>query len=364
MVALVAAWGVGLLLTAAAVAAEPALVAPAGFRVRVFASGLGAPRAMTVDPVGTLLVSVPAEGRVLALPDRGGRGQADEAITVLAGLERPHGLAFRDGDLYVAETGRVVRFRYDAGTVTARDPVVIVPDLPAGAHHWTRSIAFGPDGRMYVAVGSSCDICREQDPRRAAIVRYERDGSAPRLFATGLRNPVGLAFHPGTGALWTTVNERDWQAGGAPADYVTEVTAGAWYGWPDCFAARGLAAPDPELPGRRDCRTMALPTVEIPPHSAPLGLAFYTGRQYPRAFHGSLLVAYHGSRAGLPRAGYRVVRITLSPGQPPQVEDFITGWAEAGQITGRPVDLVVGADGALYVSDDHGGRIFRVSFRP
>jgi len=364
MVPLVAAWGLGLLLGAAPVAPDPALMVPAGFRVRVFASGLGAPRALTVDPAGTLLVSVPAQGRVVALPNRQGRGRADEVVTVLAGLDRPHGLAFRHGHLYVAESGRIVRFRYDAGTGTAREPAVIVPDLPAGGHHWTRSIAFGPDGGMYVAVGSSCDICLERDARRAAIVRYQPDGSAPRLHATGLRNPVGLAFHPGTDRLWTTVNERDWRSGEAPPDYVTEIRPGAWYGWPDCFSLQRRAQSDPELPGRRDCRPMELPTVEIPPHSAPLGLTFYTGRQFPRAYQGSLFVAYHGSRIGLPREGYKVVRLTLSAGQRPLVEDFVTGWADAGQIRGRPVDVVVGGDGALYISDDHGGRILRVSFEP
>src|SRR5436190_8249394 len=218
---------------AAAGEATP-LALPPGFRAEVFADRLAAPRALAVDPAGVLLVAVPAAGRVLALvPAAGG---APRVVTVADGLQLPHGLAFRDGDLYVAETGRVLRFRYDTRTRVAQAPVVVVPDLPAGAHHWTRSIAFGPDGRLYVAIGSSCDVCREADARRAAIMSYAADGSDARAVATGLRNPVGLAFHPATGVLWTTVNERDWRAGGAPPDLVTAGPAGAGFGAPGCHA--------------------------------------------------------------------------------------------------------------------------------
>jgi glucose/arabinose dehydrogenase len=227
----------------------------------------------------------------------------------------PHGLAFRHGELYVAETDRISRFRYDPKALTARDPAVVVTSLPAGAHHWTRSIAFGPDGGLYVSVGSSCDICREADRRRASVVRYEADGSGERLFATGLRNPVGLAFHPRTGALWTTVNERDWRRGGAPPDYVTEVRRGGAYGWPDCYAERGVFVGDPELRDRRDCQGLALPTLELPPHSAPLGLTFYSGTAFPGRYRESLFVALHGSRAELPAAGYKVVRVSLRTGR-------------------------------------------------
>ena len=183
------------------------LALPPGFRADVFADRLAGPRALAVDPAGVLLVSLSSSGRVVALvPAIGG---PPRVVTIVSGLQLPHGLAFHDGDLYVAETGRVLRFRYDARTRVAGAPVTVVPGLPAGAHHWTRSIAFGPDGRLYVAIGSSCDVCREADARRAAILSYAADGSDARSVATGLRNPVGVAFHPATGVLWTTVNERD-----------------------------------------------------------------------------------------------------------------------------------------------------------
>ena len=205
-------------------------------------------------------------------------------------------------------------------------------------------------------------MCEERDSRRAAIVRYGADGSGEQLFARGLRNPVGLGFHPTTGALWTTVNERDWPGGGAPPDYVTEVRSGATYGWPYCFAERRVWRPDPTWVRPRECRGATLPTVELVPHSAPLGLAFYTGAQFPREYAGDLFVALHGSRAGLSPAGYKIARVRFRDGHVAAVEDFAGGWRQGDRIIGRPVDLVVGRDGSLYVSDDHGDRIYRVSY--
>lgn len=334
---------------------------PPGFTADVFAAGLGPVRALAVDPAGTLIVSISSQGKVLALVDRGA-GRAVETVTVAEGLDLPHGVAFRNGDLYVAETGRILRFRYDAKTRAARDPAVLVAGLPAGAHHWTRGIAFGPDGALYVSIGSSCDVCREADRRRASIVRYEADHSGERLFATGLRNPVGLAFHPRSGVLWTTVNERDWRSGGAPPDYVTEVSSGGAYGWPDCYAERGRFVEDPELPDRRGCQGLTRPTFEVPAHSAPLGVAFYSGTAFPPPYRESLFVAMHGSRPGLSPAGYKVVRVVFRDDRPVGVEDFATGWRR-DRVWGRPVDIVAGRDGALYVSDDHGGRIVRIAFQ-
>jgi glucose/arabinose dehydrogenase len=343
--------------------ADPPLDLPPGFAADVFAGGLGSPRALAVDPAGTLVTSLSAQGKVVALADRGA-GRVVQPVTVAEGLHLPHGLAFRHGDLYVAETDRILRFRYDPKTLAARDPIVVVAGLPAGAHHWTRGIAFGPDGALYVSVGSSCDICREADRRRAAIVRYDADGSGERLFGTGLRNPFGLAFHPRSGTLWTTVNERDWRRGGAPPDYVTEVHRGASYGWPDCYAERGVFVGDPELPDRRDCQGLTPPTFEVPAHSAPLGLTFYAGTAFPAPYRESLFVAMHGSRPELPPAGYKLIRVVFQGGRPIAIEDFATGWLRHGRVWGRPVDVVTGRDGALYVSDDHGGRIVRITFRP
>jgi glucose/arabinose dehydrogenase len=346
------------------VAGAGEITVPAGFRIGVFAERLGGARGLAVDPGGVVLVSIPATGRVLALPDRRSTGRATEVRTVLSDLDRPHGLAFRRGHLYVAETGRIVRYRYDAAKLAALEPTVVVRGLPHGGHHWTRSIAFGPDDRLYVAIGSSCDVCRERDPRRASIMRYGPDGAREELFATGLRNPVGLAFHPVSGALWTTVNERDWPGGGAPPDYVTAVRRGAHYGWPTCFAERHAFLPDPTLPDPGGCSAMALPSVELVPHAAPLGLAFYTATRFPAEYAGNLFVALHGSRAGLPLAGYGIARIRFRGGDVVGIEPFGGGWRQGDRVIGRPVDLVIGRDGSLFVSDDHADRVYRVTTSP
>jgi glucose/arabinose dehydrogenase len=339
----------------------PRLTVPRGFSVDVFADGLRGVRLMAVDPAGTLLVSDPGGGRVLALPDKNADSRADAAVTVVDGLDQPHGLAFTDGALVVAETGRVLRFGYDPAGMKATGRTVVVPDLPRGGRHWTRTVAIGPDGRLYVSVGSSCNVCREKDKRRAAIVRYNGDGSGETLFASGLRNAVGLAFQPGAGALWATVNERDWRGDDAPSEYVTEVREGAFYGWPDCMAVDGKLTPDTRFDRRARCDGVTPPSREIQAHSAPIGIAFYTGSQFPAEYRGSAFVAYRGSWNRTVPTGYKVVVVRFREGRPVGVEDFVTGWLEGAASWGRPVDVIVGRDGALYVSDQGAGRIYRIS---
>lgn len=352
---------VGLALAAPA-PGQQRLRLPPGFAIEPFAEGLGPARFMTLDPGGTLLVSIPRAGRVVALPDADGDGRADRVVPVVEGLELPHGLAFQGGRLYVAETGRVIRFRYDPRSLKVEGPSeVVVPDLPPRGGHWTRTIAFGPDGRLYVSVGSSCNVCREKDPRRAAILRTRPDGRT-EPFATGLRNAVGIAFHPESGQLWATVNERDWRGDDLPPDYVTVVREGGFYGWPDCFAVEGRAVPDTTFDSRASCQGVSLPTVEIQAHSAPLGLAFYTGEQFPPEYRGDLFVASHGSWNRSVPTGYKVIRIRLG-GPRPQVEEFASGWLVGRRAWGRPVDLVVGRDGSLFLSDDHQGVIYRIRYR-
>ncbi len=341
----------------------PKLKVPPGFAIDVFADKVGSMRFMAIDPAGTLLVSEPSAGRVLALPDKNGRGKADSVQTVVTGLDQPHGLAFHEGALYVAETSRVQRFAYDPATMKATQPTLLTR-LPAGGGRWTRTVVFGPDGLMYVSVGSSCNVCRESDKRRAAVLRFNADGSGEQLFASGLRNAVGLAFHPTSGVLWATVNERDWRGDDVPPDYVTEIREGTVHGWPDCMTVRGRVITDTSFTKSATCDKVTPPTVEIQAHSAPIGLAFYTGTQFPEEYRGSLFVAYRGSwNRSLP-TGYKIVRIRVRDGQPPAVEDFATGWLEGTSSWGRPVDLVVGRDGALYLSDQGAGRIYRITYRP
>jgi glucose/arabinose dehydrogenase len=336
---------------------------PPGFAIDVFASDLPHVRFLVVDPAGTLLASVPRAGRVLALPDADGDGHADRAIPVVEGLDLPHGLAFLDGRLHVAETGRVARFDYDPTTLRTRgEPTVVVPDLPRRGAHWTRSIAFGPDRRLYVSVGSSCNSCEERDPRRATILRYDADGGRPEPFATGVRNAVGLAFRPGTGELWATVQGRDWLGDDRPAEYITRVEPRGSYGWPHCHWTADGPIADPDVPRPDACRGVSRPSLLYQAHAAPLGLAFYTGTQFPAEYRGNLFVALHGSWNLSAPVGYKVIRVRLD-GSPPVAEDFASGWLEGTRYWGRPVDVVVAPDGALFVSDDARGAVYRITHR-
>jgi len=342
---------------------QASLRLPPGFVIALFARNLGPARFLAVDPRGTLLVSVPRTGRVLALPDDDGDGRADRAITVVEGLDLPHGLAFREGVLYVAEAGRVVRLPYDAATRRATGPpVVVVADLPPRGAHWTRTIAFGPDGRLYVAVGSSCDNCEETDPRRAAITRYEADGTGEVRHATGLRNAVGLAFRPGTDELWATVNGRDFLGDEHPAEYLTRVEPGGFYGWPYChWDLDGRLTPDPDLGSPARCPRVARPSLLYQAHAAPLGLAFYTGHQFPPEYQGNLFVALHGSWNRSTPTGHALIRVRFD-GETPRVEDFVSGWLSGRREWGWPVDVAVGVDGSLYVSDDRQGVVYRITY--
>ncbi len=336
---------------------------PPGFRIGVFARDLGPARFLIVDPRGTLLVSVSRAGRILALPDADGDGQA-EPVPVIEGLELPHGLAFHEGALYIAETGRVIRVRYDPAARRAMGtPEVAVPNLPPRGGHWTRSLAFGPDRRLYVSVGSSCNNCEERDPRRASITRYNADGTGETRFATGLRNAVGLAFRPGTHELWASVNARDWLGDDRPPEIVTRVEEGGFYGWPYCFWEGGRVVLDPDLGTADRCRSVARPSLGYQAHSAPLGLAFYTGSQFPAEYRGNLFVALHGSWNRSVPTGYKVIRVRFE-GDAPRAEDFATGWLVGSRVGGRPVDVAVAPDGSLFLSDDAQGVVYRITFSP
>jgi glucose/arabinose dehydrogenase len=352
-------------LTAAGDAQAPGsqLLLPAGFTATVVASGLSAPRFMAFDRDGSLLVADQDAGAIYRYGPNADTtiepsGQAPEPL--ISGLNGPSSLAFIDIDgatwLYVGEETQITRFPYGAkGEVGEGD--VVVPDLPTGGHV-TRTLAFGQDGKLYVGIGSSCNICAETDDRRAAVMRYDADGSNGERFAWGLRNPVGLAFEPGTNTLWATVNERDDQGNEIPPDLVTIVTEGANYGWPDC------QPPDatPQEPGA-DCSGITPPTVGIQAHSAPLGLAFSTGDQFPDAWQGGIFVVQHGSWNRQPPAEPKLMYITLENGAPTAVTDFVTGWQDENDNRwGRPAGVIVAPDGSLIISDDTAGVLYRIAY--
>lgn len=334
---------------------------PPGFMIATFASGLNGPRMLALGPEEGIYVTERGAGRVLRLEDTDGDGTADNQQVVVSGLEAPSGLAFyQDGSLYVAEPGRVLRYIDRQVDGTFGNPQEIISGIPTSGHN-TRTLLFSPDGRyLYVSIGSSCNTCNEDDPRRAAIVRYNPDGSGEQLFASGLRNAVGLALRPGTEEIWASNNGSDWLGDDLPPETINILSAGADFGWPRCHAGR---IPDPDLGGPQACADVKQPAVEMQAHSAPLGLTFYTGEMFPAQYQGDLYVAFHGSWNRTVPTGYKVVRIPVENGVPGAAQDFVWGWLqEDGSRTGRPVDVLTGPDGALYISDDQGGVIYRVVY--
>jgi glucose/arabinose dehydrogenase len=329
---------------------------PEGFEVTVFAEGLDGVRMLELGPDDRLYAARSSAGEIVRFelgPDGRALGNAE---LVADGLRRPYGLAFRGGDLYVGETHQVVRLQ---GPGFDRREV-IVPDLPTGGH-WTREIAFGPDGMLYLSVGSSCNVCEEADPRRAAILRYRPDGSGEEIVAEGLRNSAGLAFHPTTGILWASQNERDHLGDDLPPEEINLIDPsrpGGHYGWPYCYGDR---RPNPEFDDAGRCGSTVPPALEMQAHSAPLGMAFYTGDQFPSEYRGDLFLAFHGSWNRSEKTGYEVVRVRVQGGRPVGYDSFAAGWLEDdGSVRGRPVAVAVGPDGTLYVSDDGAGRIWRI----
>jgi glucose/arabinose dehydrogenase len=302
---------------------------------------------------------VPGSGKIVRWVDANHDGVAESVVTVLSGLADPSGIAFRGDTLYFSQETMVQRL--DPGATT---PVTIVTGLPPGGHS-TRTFAFGPDNLLYVAVGSSCNICDDAAPR-AAVTRYTLNGSTAHTFATGLRNSVGLAFNPATGELWANNNDRD-DIGGSdkaitdnlPPEHLNILRDGKWYGWPRCYLP---GKPNPEY-ASADCSTVEPPALTVQAHSAPLGLAFYTGAMFPADYQGDAFMTFHGSWDRQEPTGAKVVRVRIQTNRPVSSEDFVTGWQLAdGSRWGRPVAVLVAADGALLVSDDDGGRIWRVTY--
>jgi glucose/arabinose dehydrogenase len=330
---------------------------PPGFAIEVLAQGMSRPRFMAFDEAGNLLVGSNGS-RVYRLEAVDGAiPPTDVQGSYLQNLEAPSSVAFHGGYLYVGETHQVTRYAYGPdGTLGPAE--VVIPDLPPGGNHTTRTLAFDADGRLYVAVGSSCNTCQESDERRAAVLAYNADGTGYERVAHGLRNPVGLAFQPGTGLLWTAVNERDNEGNEIPPDLVTVVWPGANYGWPGCQPPFGR----PQTAGA-SCEGLTPPTVGIQAHSAPLGLTFYGGPQFSPDYVGDLIVAQHGSWNRQPPAAPKLLRIHFEDGQPVWAADFATGWQdELNKRWGRPVGVINAPDGSLIVSDDQAGLLYRIVY--
>lgn len=345
------------------------LKAPPGFHISVFADNIDGARMMVFSPGGVLLVSESGEGKVVALPDPKHTGKAERTAIVLAGLNEPHGLAFYEGKLYVAENDQVRRYDWDEAEFQASNPKHLA-DLPDGGGHSTRSIVFH-GGKMYISAGSSCNVCIEKDPRRAAVMEFNPDGSGMKIFAHGLRNAVGVAVNPKTDTVWVTVNGRDWLGDDLPPETIYDLGKdGGDGGWPFCYGDRvpdtNFAKAESDTAEDR-CKSVLEPKVQMQAHSAPLGLAFYEGSEFPVEYRNNIFVAFHGSWNRTIPTGYKVVRVKLDDKGQPQggAEDFITGWLAPGETKhgrwmGRPVGIVFGGDGAMYLSDDAAGVIYRI----
>jgi glucose/arabinose dehydrogenase len=334
---------------------------PPGFGISVFAAGLSGPRMMTVGPDNVIYVAERGARRIIRLPDEDGDGVADGVEVVADDLNQPSSIDFyQDGSLIAGETTRILRLRDPDGDGTFQEQETIIDGLPSGGHS-TRTVLFSPDwARLFVSIGSSCNVCLEEDERRATIMRYRPDGSEGEVYAEGLRNAVGITFRPGTDELWATNNGADWLGDDQPPETVYVVDEGDDAGWPRCHAGR-IVDPDYGQPGA--CEGVDDPVVEMQAHSAPLGLTFYTGEQFPEEYRDDLFIAFHGSWNRTVPTGYKVVRVLIADGEPGPVEDFAAGWLRSdGSRWGRPVDVLTAPDGSLLISDDGEGYIYRVFY--
>ena len=332
--------------------------APKGFSVSLFASGLTNARFMALAPDGDVFISQPDLDMVAIVHD-------GKAYPFATGFAHPHGLAFHAGALYVGDLTAVWRLAYKDGALKAGARTRVTKDgFGITGGHSTRDIAFGPDGTLYLAIGSKNNVGEDPSPR-ATVQKVTADGHL-RSFASGLRNSVGIAFYPGSNDLYVTVNERDGLGDGLVPDYFTRIRQGDFFGWPYAYIGRH---PDPDYGAKRpDLVAMTkVPDLLFQPHSAPLGLVFYEGDQFPAEYKGDAFVALHGSwNSGKP-TGYKVVRVKFANGRPVGgYEDFLTGFWDGStspaQVWGRPAGLAVAKDGSLLVADDGGKTIWRVRY--
>lgn len=342
-------------------AATSQLHLPPGFHASVFASGLDGPRFIAFAPDGVLYVAERTTGSIVAFPDPAHTGKSTQRVVVASGLTDPTSLVFAGDMLYVGERTRITRFTWGPREQVTHKQV-IVNDLPESGQHVTRTVLIGPDGNVYVSIGSSCNVCDEADPHRASVWVYPPDGGSGRRYARGLRNAVGLAINPWNNQIWATNNGRDLLGDDTPPETVYALQDGGNYGWPRCHAG---AIVDPDMGHPGDCNGVIAPLVRMQAHSAPLGLAFYNAAQFPQQYRG-LFIAFHGSWNRSVPTGYKVVFVPLDShgnvsGKP---QDFATGWLDpkTNAASGRPVGLAVGPDGALYVSDDKAGLIYRITY--
>ncbi|MBV8571094.1 MAG: sorbosone dehydrogenase family protein [Acidobacteriaceae bacterium] len=346
---------------------------PEGFKVDLYASGLDTPREIRTAPNGDLFVAESYKGEVHIFRGIKADGKPEQHAVFATGFKNNFGIAWYPlGDnpqwIYIANTNSVVRIPYHNGDLKASGPAeIVIKSIPGGGGHWTRDLAFSPDGKyLFVSVGSASNIndpdTHPAETHRANILQFTPDGKFLKVYASGIRNPVGIAINPTTGQLWCSVNERDMLGDNLVPDYITSVKEDGFYGWPWYYMGNHH---DPRLPEKPELGSKTLvPDVLLQPHNASLEMVFYEGKQFPSGYHGDIFAAEHGSWNKSIRAGYEVIRVPVNNGHAPgEYEDFVTGFVlPDGKVWGRPVGVAVAPDGSLMVTDDGSKSIWRVSY--
>lgn len=338
---------------------------PTGFKIAVYAEVDNA-RQMALSPSGTLYVGNRDEGNVYAVRDLDGDFKADRVWKIASGLNMPVGVAFYQGDIYISAVTQILRIRNIENKLNnPGKPEVVYDKFPTETHHGWKFISFGPDGKLYVPVGAPCNICEPKEPIYASIQRMNPDGTGLELFASGVRNTVGFTWHPETKNMWFTDNGRDMLGDDLPpCELNTAPKSGMHFGYPYCHAGD---IKDPEFGSKRPCSEFVAPAQKLGPHTAPLGLEFYTGSMFPKEYKNQLLVAEHGSwnrSKGAGFNGYRISFVKIEGDKGISYETFASGWLGADKLKywGRPVDVLMLPDGSMLVSDDKAGVIYRISY--
>lgn len=337
---------------------------PPGFRIALYTDQTPNARSLALGENGTVYVGSMEEGKVYAVRDRDGDGKADQVQVLAENLNMPNGVAYVDGDLYVAEIPRILKFK-DIGRQVSNPPKpeVVFDRYPEDVHHGWKYLRVGPDGKLYAPVGAPCNVCFSEKDIYATLTRLDKDGSNFEIYARGIRNTVGFDWHPETKELWLNENGRDWMGDDMPPDELNHAPKpGLHFGFPHCH---GKDIVDPSFGKGTSCAKFESPAWTYPAHVAPLGMRFYTGKQFPAEYRGQLFVAQHGSWNRSAPVGYRVVMVEFRGGKPVNDKIFAEGWLRPnGEVLGRPVDVLEMPDGALLVSDDKAGAIYRVVYRP
>jgi len=335
---------------------------PEGFKIEVYAANIPDARSMVLSPSGTLFVGNRRKDKVYALQDSDGDFKVDKVHIIAEDLNMPCGVAFKDGDLYVAEVNRVIKFENIESNLEAPpSPIVINDQFPTDKHHGWKYIAFGPDGKLYVPVGAPCNICKSEKEIYASITRMNPDGSDLEIFAKGVRNSVGFDWHPDTKELWFTDNGRDWLGDDQPSDELNiAAKVGMHFGYPYCHEGE---ISDPEFGEGYSCNDFTTPAQKLGPHIAALGMEFYQGNSFPKQYQKQIFIAQHGSWNRSEKSGYRVMMAKVENNKVIGYEPFATGWLQEQIAWGRPVDVETLPDDSLLVSDDMANVIYRISYQ-